>query len=99
MAKLEISNAHVGAHIMYDDNIPPHIGAGIRVELASNDANHFNRVIVDGETSHRIGDIVTQMHGASNGTHYYSDVCYELLMMLDAAWVEQNRITRETFRF
>jgi len=99
MAKIEINNEYLGVQIIHRDDVFPHEGASIRVELASHDAMHFSQVIVDSESSHRVGDVATHLRQLSNGTHYFADVAYDLLKSLDAAWVEQNKITRETYRF
>jgi len=97
MAQIEINNEHLALQIIHND-VRAHVGTSIRVEINSHDAMHFGQVIIDSESSHRVGDIFTAMRANSNGTHYYADVCYDLLVSLDAQWVEDNKITRETLR-
>jgi hypothetical protein len=102
VASININNEYLALQVIHLDgesDVAPHEGAAIRLEASSHDAMHFGQVIIDSESAHRIGDIYARMRAKSNGTHYYSDVSYDLLVALDAAWVEQNHITRETFRF
>jgi len=51
------------------------------------------------ESSHTMSKLVETMRARSNGTHYYSDVSYELLYALDPEWTTASGITRETFRY
>ena len=51
------------------------------------------------ESSHTMSALVETMKARSNGTHYYSDVSYELLYALDPEWTEASGITRESFRY
>jgi hypothetical protein len=97
MSKLEVKNQHLSMQVIYDDSTPAYVGSGIRATLQSNDAMHFDRVIIDTESAHRIGDIFTMMKREANGTHYASDTFYDLIVALDPLWCEENNVTRQSF--